>query len=334
MVLLHNCCSDYGEFSLYDFGRSRNMVCEGQTLFPYVTGIQVANPVGHLNLSLVPLRGEGHKQLDYLLASEAIEAKLLEITEVHKGGNVPWLSVTSRSDKSILFLDGEELIGAKQNRILNTTILLPPKGKMNIPVSCVEQGRWEYKSNQFHTGDYAPAKLRGRKCVSVSHSLRATGVAHSDQGEVWDDVAEIMDNTEAESNTMAMSDAIKHYQKTIGHYIAALPYPEGARGVVTVINGKFAALDLFDRESTLEKIWSRLISGYAIDAISKEKKRQKVFSAKSAKTLLEHIGEIECQVYESADIGGDWRFEAEDVVGQALVVQEVCVHLSAFPNNT
>jgi len=57
---------------------------------------------------------------------------------------VPELKVISQSDRPILLLDGEELVGAKQNRVLNTTILLREKAETNIQVSCVEQGRWSY----------------------------------------------------------------------------------------------------------------------------------------------------------------------------------------------
>jgi hypothetical protein len=49
----------------------------------------------------------------------------------------------------VLILDGEELVGAKQNRIVNTTILVAAGAEIVIPVSCVEQGRWTYKSDAF-----------------------------------------------------------------------------------------------------------------------------------------------------------------------------------------
>jgi hypothetical protein len=59
-------------------------------------------------------------------------------------------------------LAGEELVGSKQNRIVNTTMLIQAKSTPVIPVSCVEQGRWNYRSPRFSSEEriMSPA-LRG-----------------------------------------------------------------------------------------------------------------------------------------------------------------------------
>ena len=49
----------------------------------------------------------------------------------------------------LLILEGEVLIGAKQDRIANTSLLIPPHVGKLIPVSCVEANRWEYQTNNF-----------------------------------------------------------------------------------------------------------------------------------------------------------------------------------------
>jgi hypothetical protein len=86
---------------------------------------------------------------------------------------VPTLRLTSAADRPVLLLDGEELIGAKQNRVLNT-IVLAAHSKLTIPVSCVEQGRGAYKSARFAAGDaslYASVRaLKAAKVVGGSAS--------------------------------------------------------------------------------------------------------------------------------------------------------------------
>ena len=50
-------------------------------------------------------------------------------------------------------MEWEELVGAKQNRIINATSLIANQTENTIPVSCVEQGRWAYLSEKFALGE-------------------------------------------------------------------------------------------------------------------------------------------------------------------------------------
>jgi len=295
-----------------------------------------ATAIGHRNLTLVPLRGEGHQQRfeDYLLASEAIEAGVLTITEVDESGTVPELLAVNEADRPVLLIDGEELQGAKQNRILNTSVLLPPKSKTRIPVSCVEEGRWSHTSRTFKSGNYAPSSLRQRKSRDVQYSLRARGRAESDQGAVWDSVAEHIDACEAAAPTRAMSDAMATLGEVLGRYHEALPYPSGACGVVAAVCGRFVATDAFDSPSTLEAVWARLVASYAVDAETTKGQAGKTFTAKAAEVLLEHVAEQQGQAFDAVGLGHDLRFEAEDVLGQALRVEDHLLHLSVFPPTT
>ena len=79
---------------------------------------------------------------DYRTLDEGLKVGGVEITEVSEQGSVPELRVVNRGLHPILIVDGEELIGAKQNRVVNLTILVAPQSKLTIPVSCVEAGRW------------------------------------------------------------------------------------------------------------------------------------------------------------------------------------------------
>jgi len=287
--------------------------------------------------------------MEYLLAAEAIEASMLEITEISEGGSVPELLATNEAESMVLLLDGEELVGAKQNRILNTSVLLMAKSQTKIPVSCVEQGRWRHVSETCRSGSFSPAGLRARKSRDVSRSLMAVGQAKSDQGAVWDDVADRAANLHTVSPTMAMHDVVDQNQDSLNAYVEALTYPADACGVVAAIDGRFVAIDLFGKAQTMEQVWPRLVTGYAMDAISqradaKPAGKSKMFTAKGAGVLLEHLGQVPCVACPSVGRGEDWRFQASDILGQALIVPageqdvptapipQVCVHLSAFPN--
>ena len=59
-----------------------------KTLRPFVDALEIGDPIGHQNLTLVPLRGGGHGRLDYLLAQEAISTGQLTVTEISEGGSI------------------------------------------------------------------------------------------------------------------------------------------------------------------------------------------------------------------------------------------------------
>ncbi len=61
------------------------------------------------------------------------ESPRARVTEVSEAGSVPFLQVANGADRPLLLLDGEELIGAKQNRILNTTVLVAARTEVTIP---------------------------------------------------------------------------------------------------------------------------------------------------------------------------------------------------------
>jgi len=305
-----------------------------KTLKPFVECVIPSDPLGHFNLTLVPLRGGGRQRVDYILSAEAISAGLLTVAELRGGGSVPELLAINESDKMILLLDGEELVGAKQNRILNTSVLLPSKSETRIPVSCVEQGRWHHVSRTFRSGSHSPSSLRRRKSKDVSRAYMAHGRALSDQRAVWQQVVECLCQSGIQSPTMAIHDILEQRRDLLSEYVNAFVYCEGTRGVIAATNGMFAAMDLFDNASTLRGVWSPLVTGYAMDALfrpaSEEAARQ--FTCRGAEILLERLSEIECLAFASVGTGEDWRFETTDILGQALVAGSVCVHLSAFPN--
>ena len=112
------------------------------TAFPQIL---IGDPIRHERLSIFPLFTDPLPAVEYVLGAEALADGTVVVEEVSESGSVPNLSVTNTSSFLVFFLEGEQLIGAKQNRILNTSILVAANSKTTIPVSCVEQGRWQFK---------------------------------------------------------------------------------------------------------------------------------------------------------------------------------------------
>src|SRR5207249_9831118 len=148
----------------------------------YLSHIELREPQQFKNLVIVPVFISTNTALDYLTLTEALAQRLATVTEVSQGGQVPNVKVSNASDLHLLLVDGEELIGARQNRTLNTSILLTGKSETIVPVSCTEAGRWGYNSAAFADAGYvSPHNLRRAKSSSVAASLKAAKGHKSDQ---------------------------------------------------------------------------------------------------------------------------------------------------------
>ena len=204
-----------------------------------LVGLKLGSPQVHLNLALFPLLDERETSPDYLLLDEALERKLARVTEVTGEGRVPELAFENASSEKILLVDGDELVGAKQNRILNLSILVGVGQKIAIPVSCVEQGRWSYRGRDFRSAGRALfGKARAKKVQRVSESLRSSGDRHSNQSEIWADVAGKAASSDVSSATMSMGDIYEDCARQVNAYVTAFQAERRQRGAVVAIDGK------------------------------------------------------------------------------------------------
>jgi hypothetical protein len=230
--------------------------------------VRVGDPIRHEALTVFPLFSAPGEVIEYLLSDEAIDAGSVTVEEVSEGGSVPNLLVSNTGDWRVLFLEGEELKGAKQNRVLNTSVLVAARSKTSIPVSCVEQGRWRYRTKQFSSGgSHSSSKLRSQIKGAVSRSLKAGRGHASDQGAVWGEVSRQMGALGASSGTAAMADTYDCHQDRLGEFREQLKYVEGASGIAVAVGPQVVAVDVFDRPSTCRKVWDRLLSGVVMDAL-------------------------------------------------------------------
>jgi len=228
--------------------------------------VTVGEPIAWQGLEVFPLQQPNGHDPSYALIEDLLGTGLVEITELGEHGAVPAVVVKNRADADALILDGMELRGAKQNRMVNVTILAARNSETQIPVSCVEQGRWSYRSRAFSSSGRTVAHgLRRHKAVMVCESLARGGGARTDQGAVWDRVEEYVESVHACAPTRALADAFAEREDPIRQCVEALSGLD-AFGAVVALNGRIVGLDLLDSRKTFAKLWQMLLRGYAMDA--------------------------------------------------------------------
>lgn len=298
----------------------------------YLEQLKVGRKQSHKNLVLYPLLSTYSIGLEYMLLDEALKGDLIEVLEVDSEGSVPELKVVNRSPQMVLILDGEELVGAKQNRIVNTTILIDRNTTLVIPVSCVEHGRWAYESPRFQSKKrMMSSNLRARKSEQVNYSIRSSGEHRADQGAIWDEIADKSVRMEAASPTGAMGAIYEKRGDTIQEYIRDFHLIDSQIGAVFMVNGWVVGMDAFGTPETFSKIFKKLLESYSLDAIDGYDADRDHKALKRAVTRFQKAAlSADTTSHWAVGLGMDYRLESKKLTGFALAFNDEILHISIF----
>ncbi len=309
-----------------------------------LSDVSIGEPRRHGRLEIFPLFAVSSEGGDFILLDEALAATLVDVTETSDSGSVPVLKFLSRSPVPVLLLDGEELIGAKQNRILNASILAPAQADMLLPVSCVEAGRWRYSTNSFRAADHALfARARARKAARMAAmhvERRAVGgstayaVARqydADQHEVWSDISGKLGRMRVDSASSAISDGYESYGERLREFETALQPVPDQRGAAFVLDGRVVGIELLATEAAFRAIYRKLLKSYAFDALeASDVTAPKVPTKADVEAFIARVLGSSMSSAPSAGLGIDVRLAGEGCTGHALVHDEAVLHLAAF----
>jgi hypothetical protein len=286
------------------------------------TVFQLGEPVEHRGVVVAPLFPRHDPRARYLTLDEAIP-RGLKIEEVGASGSVPELVVHNPVPENVLLYDGEELLGAKQNRILNVSVLVGHGKDVRIPVSCVEEGRWRATSAAFATAPHAAnPSLRARKAESLRLEPLARGLA---QSEVWDEVREKNIRMRVSSPTGASADAYRSHADRLGELERAFPLQPGQSGAVLAL-GDSLCLDYVSRPDAFARLYPRLLRGYMLDALERLDRPR----GDGISMFVKTVASATSTRRPSVGLGEDVRLEGSEVVGSGLELDGELLQLSAF----
>lgn len=290
--------------------------------------VRLGTPDGYRNLAVFPLFSEPDRAAGYVTLDEALARETARMTEVSESGQVTELFFENADAEKILLLDGEELVGAKQNRILNVTILVGAGQKIAVPVSCVEQGRWRWKERHFKSASRSLfSRARAKKMAQVNRSLRSSGSYCSDQGEIWSDVEAKLASLRVPSATASMSDAFEGRSAEIDEYVNALRPAEHQVGAVFAVDGKVVGAELFDSAATFARLMEKLVRSYALDAIEGQARDAKAPVEEVVRKFLEDMKAAAVERFPAVGEGEQLRLESDTLAGAALFADEHIVHV-------
>src|SRR5215212_10083046 len=282
-------------------------------------GIDIGEPVSHGLLHIFPLGGGTPEEGDLALLEDGLRAGTLRVEDLHETGCAPGLRLVNEGDLRVLILEGDELIGAGQHRVANSSVLVNAGSEITLPVSCVERGRWSYRSRAFSTAMGSPhLTLRRPATRSVHYSLRSGREHRSDQSTVWrelDPVARYY-RTAVPARALRASRS-QHTERLDAFEKLARELPDGTSGVVVAIGERLALLEVLAGPCTFARVFRQLLSGYAFESVGLDRPYGTP-KVQEVRSFIEAAADTSHREHQAVGAGRDVRFEGDGIAGYAF----------------
>ena len=301
----------------------------------------VSEPMKIGNMAVFGLTSTMQTKEEYLCLPEALKNNKALISEVSERGSVSHLKVKNFSAQTILMVEGELIVSTKnarllQDRVLNTTILVPPYKSVYAPVSCVEKSRWNRFSLRTHrfsvSEDFYFARGRMRKNEDVYHSSRTHGHKYSDQYRVWDTIDEKISKVNAYSSTSSINVAYERKRIEIEETVKKFYAEPKDIGIIFGIGWNLVGCDIFNSNEVFRTYLPKLIRSICMDSYELEKKTSPL-QRKDALSFLKLIQQAQFEEHTAINGEGiEVRSNDLILVAQGLFNKEdkSAVHFSAF----
>lgn len=296
-----------------------NIVIDG-----IMVSLELLNAQRYRNMEVIPvsLNRNGHK--DYLTLKRGISAGFVEISECEVS-TVGTVLARNKSNVPLVLIDGDEIVGAKQNRIMNRSLIVPPLTTMEVSVSCTEQGRWHYDRTGYRTHfDYSD--------IAADFSTRrnkAEDLFENDscQSTVWNSIHDLERKTSFKSRTSVLHDNFINLRSKLDEYLKHFHVEYGQRGAIFIINGEIKGLELFANPSIYHDYHEKIFRSYIMEAIVDYR------SSCGCENFYGFLREISCSEFRPSRrerIGRHLHFANDCGYGAALFEGCTLVHLNYF----
>lgn len=286
----------------------------------------VGSPITRAGVSFFPVYM--HQEAPNILTGPDGQVQFTE----RPGASVPTLVVVNSNPTPVLITEGETLNGGWQNRVVNVSVLVPAAAELEIPVSCVEAGRWGGQREFGRRGPKAPRRVRRGATMSVTDNLRLSQSRHSDQGAVWQAVDFELQASGIEAPTRAVDELVERERRdhrladAIAELCASGPLP-GQCGIVVTHGRRVVSAEVYGSPELLAAAWETLVRGFLLEARGDSTNAP---SATKALRFLEKASKRVVTVGEGVGLGQEHRISSSKIAGQALTLNDVLVHASAF----
>lgn len=227
----------------------------------------------------------------------------------------------NNGDEPVIVLDGEEIIGSLQNRIIASSDFIGAKSSKAIPVICAEEGRWE-EIGGFKTGYCSYPYIRSI-LIKSRHKKIDT------QRFIWNEIERKLTITKTASTTSSMHDIYHNLEDEVSRYIEDFQsLNHNTAGFIGIAGNRVLGCDIFITPHIYRKFENKLIRSYVLDAIEYKKKKPDVPDPQKFAAGIQ-------TAFKKIKIRGDTnniKIKGNGFLGQVLIHNNQVWHVSAFPN--
>lgn len=287
------------------------------------------------NMEVIPVRINCNCSRDYLTLKRGIKAGFVEITECEVS-TVGTVLAKNNSNVPLILIDGDEIIGAKQNRIMNKSLIIPPRTTMKVSVSCTEQGRWHYgRGNDISFGEREDIISFDCSEEAADFSTRRAKSAdlfesRSCQSTVWNSIDDLERRTSFKSSTSALHDNFIKHRPRLNEYLNNFRLEYDQSGAIFIINGQIKGLELFANPPIYQDYHEKIFRSYIMEAITDYNPHY--YCVDDVREFLREISFSEFRTSPNEGIGRHLKFANHFGYGAALLDGNRLVHLNYFNN--
>ena len=286
----------------------------------------IGRPVTRLGVSFFPVY-----LMDNPLPAIATGPKSGRVIEELTDASVPTLTAANPTDRPILLVEGEQFLGGDQNRTLNVSVLVPAAAKLQIPVSCLEAGRWGRRRDFAAGSTFTHRRVRRAKNEAVARQAATADERRGDQHAVWGSIDAELDDLRVSAPTRAMAAADSVFEREPDRQAAveelgALGPLSGQSGFVVAHGPRVVATEVFGAPGLLRPHWGALVRSYLLE-------QPTATGRPSANRVLRALGRISgaaCRETPGLGLGVERHLGNPKAVGQALTLQSAVVHVSVL----
>lgn len=282
--------------------------------------IELLTPQVHENMAIIPLKTAKNYNIDLLTLEKGIELGLVNVKECEHS-QVNTLIVENKAVTPLILIDGEEVVGGDQNRIVSETMIIAPESSMKIPVNCSEQGRWAYKKEFMHSEYIANYNTRRAK----EYARRGN---HSVQHTVWSSIHDVEADYSFASPTSALSESYDNLKKNHNEIVKSFEIVESQNGVLVIVDGEIKGFEVFLNSDIYKQFHEKIIKSYLIDS----KLENSMFSVNvdEAENVIKNAIDSSFEKKEAKGLEESYEFENDYGLGVISIYKNEIVHWSYF----